>query len=252
MRRSTAGLPGLPLMRRRRQPPGRLGSCAGVRARVARPRRSRRCFSISASSTTSASAVGLQALELLAGLHRCFLLAFEFGALFVDLLHRDVEVVEFDGGCAACDGCLSFGGDAGVGLVEVDQERDRSCPSWRSCAGRRPADSIASMRPVLRRRRAASPPRPSRHRACRASIRRRTWPERPHWRDRGRPGSPWLLSRPQGPVRRPRRRRRWGRSATAARWRRARRVHERSIGDRATSWTWGQMVAEYDGCMTVG
>ncbi len=70
--------------------------------------------------------VRLQTLELFAGTHRRFLLAFEVGALFVDLLHRSVEVVEFDGGCAACDGCLSVGGDAGVGLVEVDQEGDRT------------------------------------------------------------------------------------------------------------------------------
>ena len=71
----------------------------------------------------------LEVLELLAGLRSGFLLAFEVGALCPNLLHHGVEVVEFDRGGPSGDGRLTIGGDAGVGLVEVDQQRDRACRS---------------------------------------------------------------------------------------------------------------------------
>ncbi len=67
----------------------------------------------------------LEVLELLAGLAGGLLLAFELGALCAHLFHHGVEVVEFDRGDATGDRCLPIGGDASIGLVEVDQEWDR-------------------------------------------------------------------------------------------------------------------------------
>ncbi len=68
---------------------------------------------------------GLEVFVLLAGLGGGFALAFEVGSLGPDVLHHRVEVVEFDRGGAAGDRRLAIGGDAGVGLVEVDQQWDR-------------------------------------------------------------------------------------------------------------------------------
>jgi hypothetical protein len=68
---------------------------------------------------------GLEALELYAGLRRGVSLTLEVGALCSDLLHHHVEVVELDRCCATGDRGLTIGGDAGVGLVEVDQEGHR-------------------------------------------------------------------------------------------------------------------------------
>ena len=67
----------------------------------------------------------LEVFELLAGLRGGLLPAFEVGALGRDVLHHGVEVVEFDRRSASGDRCLTVGGDAGVGLIEVDQQRHR-------------------------------------------------------------------------------------------------------------------------------
>ena len=68
---------------------------------------------------------GLEVLELLAGLRGGLALTLEVGALCLDVLHHGIEVVEFDRCGASSDRRLLVGGDAGVGLVEVDQQRNR-------------------------------------------------------------------------------------------------------------------------------
>jgi hypothetical protein len=68
---------------------------------------------------------GLEALELYAGLRRGVFLALEVGALCPDLLHHHVEVIQLDRRGPPGDRGLTVGGDAGVGLVEIDQEGHR-------------------------------------------------------------------------------------------------------------------------------
>jgi hypothetical protein len=68
----------------------------------------------------------LERLVLLAGLCRLRFLFLEIGALGPDFLHHCLEVVEFDRPDATCHRRLTLGGDSGVRLFEVDEQRDRA------------------------------------------------------------------------------------------------------------------------------
>ncbi len=68
----------------------------------------------------------LEVFELLAGLRGGVALALQIRTLCSDVLHHGVEVVEFHRRRTPCHRCLMIGGDAGVGLVEIDQQRERA------------------------------------------------------------------------------------------------------------------------------